>query len=345
MLKLRFLDLSFRTAYAQAKELALAQSEIPLLTPGTVRVEERSGRQFAYRYRYDATGKRITEYLGAMSDSATTGRIEHAHEEIKDFKTIAQYSLQLRKIGFYSADNSTLVTVASLFNSGIFGGGGMLIGTHAFGAIMNELGVSASPFPMTEDLDVARTRRIELAAVPKGGLLDLLKSTGLPFHEVPSLKRGAQATSFKVRGRKLKVDLLVPTTKAPYKPVAVKELGAHALGLPHLDYLLKESIPSVLIGRDRIVPIAVPNPGLFCLHKLAMFSLRPSADSSKREKDVLQAAALAAALMNEEDFRLAEAIDGINTAIRKRIRPGAKQAAKVLTDNYPEAAEIVATLA
>ena len=158
MIKLKFFDVSFRTAYAQAKELALAQSHVPVLTAGTVRVEKRAGSEFAYRYRYDATGKRITEYLGALSDPATTGCIEQAREEIKDQETIAQYSRQLRKIGFYSADNSTLVTVASLFNAGIFHGGGVLIGTHAFGVILNELGASASPFPMTEDVDVAAGR-------------------------------------------------------------------------------------------------------------------------------------------------------------------------------------------
>jgi hypothetical protein len=88
----------------------------------------------------------------------------------------------------------------------------VLIGTHAFGIILNELGVSALPFPRTEDVDVERARRIEIAALPEGGLLALLKQTGLPFNEVPQLKRGEPATSFKVHGRQLKVDLLVPAS-------------------------------------------------------------------------------------------------------------------------------------
>ena len=137
----------------------------------------------------------------------------------------------------------------------------------------------------------------------------------------------------------------MPTTKAPYKPVAVPELGAHALGLPYLEYLLHASISSVLIGRDRIIPITVPHPGRFCVHKLAMFSLRPGADSPKRGKDVLQAAALAAALMHEEDFQLTEAIDSMHKTLRTRVKPGAKQALKYLADDYPEAAQIVETLA
>lgn len=337
--------MSFRTAYAQAKEIALAQEQVPLRTAGTVQVEQRAGGKFAYRYRYEASGKRVTEYLGALADGGTTAKIERAREEIADQETISRYSKDLRRIGFHSADNSTLVTVASLFNAGVFGGGGVLVGTHAFGAIMNELGASVSPFPMTEDVDVARAGRIELAALPEGGFLDLLKQTGLPFHEVPTLKRGGPSTSFKVRGRKLKVDLLVPTSRMPYKPVPIPELGAHAMGLPYLGYLIKAVTPSVLIGRDRIVPVAVPHAGWFCLHKLALFSLRTGADNPKREKDVFQAAVLAIAFAQDQDFLLQEAIDGMDQALRARVRPGAKRALALLEKGHPEAARLVAPLA
>src|SRR5262249_26150239 len=158
--------------------------------------------------------------------------------EIADSETLAGYSRDLRRIGFYSVDNSTLVTVAALFNAGIFGRGAVLVGPHAFGAIMNDLGVAASPFPITEDVDVGRAATIQCAALPKGGFLALLKQTGLPFHEVPQLRRNAPATSFKVRGRKLKVDLLVPAKGSPYQPVSVPGLGAHATGLPHFSFLL-----------------------------------------------------------------------------------------------------------
>lgn len=82
-------------------------------------------------------------------------------------------------LGFYSADNSTLVTVASLCIAGVFGGGGVLVGTHAYGVILNELGVSASLMAMTEDVDVARAARVELTAPPDDSVLGLLKQTGL----------------------------------------------------------------------------------------------------------------------------------------------------------------------
>ena len=344
LLKIRAFDVSLRTAYAQAKETARAQAGIPLLTAGSLQTEDRAGGRFVYRYRYDATGRRITEYIGAVSDPATAGKVDQARAEIAEHSAIAEYSRSLRRIGYYSADNSTVVTVASLFNAGVFGGGGVLIGTHAFGAILNELGVSASPFPMTEDVDVA-TQSIELAALPEGGFIDLLRRTGLPFHEVPPLKRGAPSTSFKVRGRRLKVDLLVPARGKPCQAVRVAGLGAHAMGLPFLEYLLKSATDSILIGRDRIVPVTVPHPGRFCLHKLALFRLRTSSEDAKREKDAYQAAVLAAALAEDQDFLLLEARRAADASMRSKLKPGARRALALLADGHPDAARFLETLA
>jgi len=337
-------DLSFRTAYAQAKDLALAQATVPLATAGSIQLEKRREGRFAYRYRYDAAGRRRAEYLGPEGADDTRERVERARAEIRDADTLAGYSSDLRKIGFYSADNSTVVTVASLFNAGIFGKGGVLVGTHAFGALLNEIGVTAA-IPLTEDVDIARARPIQIAALPKGGLLSLLKQTGLPFHEVPQLKRGAPPTSFKVRGRKLTVDLLVPAKGAPYRAVSVRELGAHATGLPHFEYLLKSPAPSVLLGRDRIVPVVVPHAGRFCVHKLAVYSLRGGLGNPKREKDVFQAALLAAALAREQEFLLDEAIKATDKALRAKLRPGTRRVLELLGEHHPDAARRLEALA
>jgi len=318
---------------------------VPLQTAGSLQTEERAGGNFVYRYRYDLRGKRVNEYLGADADPGTTIKVEQARQEMAEQAALAEYSRQLRKVGFYGADNSTVVTVAALFNAGVFGGGGVLVGTHAFGAILNELGVSALPLPMTEDVDVARARAIELAAQPEGGLLELLKQTGLPFGEVPTLKRGAPSTSFKVRGRNLKVDLLVPARGKPNTAIAVPELRAHAMGLPYLDYLLRDTIPSVLMGRDRIVPVTVPHPGWFCLHKLALYSLRTGGDSPKREKDLLQAAILTTALASKQDFLLSEAIHGMDGKFKAKLKPGAKQALSLLGEDDSVAARLLESLA
>lgn len=343
-LRIKRFDLSFRTAYAQAKEIAVAQSEVPLLTPGTLQTENRGNSRFVYRYRYDANGKRVAEYIGPEGTQDTVARLAVIDEEIRGGLALSEASRALRKIGFYSADNSTVVTVARLFNAGIFRGGAVLVGSHAFGALLNELGVSV-PFPMTEDVDIARAGRIQIGALPRRGFLGLLRETGLSFQEVPELRRGAPPTSFKVRGKALKVDLLVPAKGEPYRSVKVPELNAHATGLPFLEFLLEEPVQSLLLGRDRIVPILVPAAGRYCIHKLAVYALRSGSDNPKRDKDAFQAATLAAVLAEEQDFLLHAAIDAMNKALRAKVRAGARRALQWLGDDYPEAASVLQSLA
>jgi hypothetical protein len=342
-LKLAFFDVSFRTAYAQAKELALAQQSIPLLTAGTLQTESRADKRFVYRYRYDASGKRVTEYLGPEDNPETSTKKTHAEAEIRDAALISEYSRNLRRVGFHGTDNSTMLTVAVLFNAGVFGTGGTLVGTHAFGAILNELGLSTIPIAMTEDVDIARGKPIKLAAHAQRDFLRLLSETGLPFHPVPQLQRGEPPTSFKVRGHRLKVDLLVPARGEPYRTVPIPELGAHATALPHLKYLLDSTVQSILLGRDRIVPIVIPDPGRYCIHKLVVYSLRGE-NNAKRRKDLQQAATLAAAMAQERDYKLRDAIEAATTSLRKLARAGAREAIALIADQHPAAASELGNL-
>lgn len=246
-------------------------------------------------------------------------------------------SKKLRKLGFAAVDNSTALTLAVLCNAGVFARGAVLVGTHAYSALLNSLG-ARFPLPLTEDVDIAA--RLELATVPSRALLDVLKETGLPFVEVPSLRRAEPPTSFKVRGQKLKVDLLVPARGEPYRSVLIPVLGAYAIGLPYLDYLLHEPVRSIVIGKDRLVPVALPQPGRYCVHKLAVSALR-SSGSAKSDKDVLQAAVLA----TTREFELEEATDEATQTLRLKARRGATHALRLLENDYPEAARLVERLA
>src|SRR2546426_8782827 len=121
---LKRLELSYRTAYAQAKETASAQPSAPVLTPGAVAVERRGGGEFAYRYRYDASGKRIAEYLGRAGDEVVAA----AEAEIREAVLLSRASRDLRRVGFSGVDTATAATVARLANAGLFRGGAVLVG-------------------------------------------------------------------------------------------------------------------------------------------------------------------------------------------------------------------------
>jgi hypothetical protein len=113
----------------------------------------------------------------------------------------------------------------------------------------------------------------------------------------------------------------------------VPELHAHATGLPFLDYLLEDPQRSVLLSRGRVVPVAVPHPGRFALHKLAVHSLRSPADDAKRAKDLVQATALFEALAEDADVLLGSAAEAMTKQLRTKARSGARRVLKALQGN------------
>ena len=55
--------------------------------------------------------------------------------------------------------------LASLHNHGLFRVGALLIGSHAFGVLLNVLGVKAVPYA-TEDVDIARREQLATPGYP-----------------------------------------------------------------------------------------------------------------------------------------------------------------------------------
>ncbi|PMS19356.1 hypothetical protein C0Z18_13575 [Trinickia dabaoshanensis] len=64
---------------------------------------------------------------------------------------------------------------------------------RASSGITQYLGVKAVSYE-TEDVDIARGHLLALSDVPEGGLLEILKETGISFVEVPPMTRGATSS-------------------------------------------------------------------------------------------------------------------------------------------------------
>src|SRR5262249_35739102 len=154
----------------------------------------------------------------------------------------------LRREGFAAADGKTFAVAAALSNAGVFRAGAMLVGSHAYGVLLNRLGIRAAAY-QTEDVDIARGQHLELGDLPLGGFLDVLRTTGIHFLPIPQLDHHTPSTSFKEKGStsRFRVDLLVPSRDASFPVVQVPELKAHATGVPGLRYLLAESQEAALL--------------------------------------------------------------------------------------------------
>lgn len=338
---LRKQPMPLMAVFAEAVEHACSQSAIDLLPPGHIALEEKDrGGKYAYWVRFHA-GKTNRRYLGA---EGSDGHME-AVAGLEELKRIQEQAKNLRKLGFEAVEHDAALVIAELANAGVFKGGGVLIGTRAFGSILNHLGYKATPFLSTQDVDIARATAIKLAGpLPKGGFLELLKQTGLQFTEVPRLERPpGPSTSYKVIGKSLKVDLLAPgrLTSKPYEPIPVPELNAHATTLPFLDYLVTDSWQTVIIGRDHLIPIRCPQPARYCLHKLVVASLRSGTENPKVEKDVAQAGILGAILAEEDPGALEEAAGALSAAMLKHARKALPRLEKMLGKEYPAALESI----
>jgi hypothetical protein len=325
--EIEFHPQAFRVQFDDLVATARAQDEVFLHSPGSIVVRERSGRGYWYWRRYALGGKEQERSLGPVDDAAVVARKADLEARIAFAHQLAKDANSLRRQGYCSADNSTAVTLAALYNAGVFRVGAMLIGAHAYGAILNTLGVKPRRNYTTEDIDIARYAPIQLAAIPEGGILEVLRRTGLPFLEVPELDVRRPATSFLQRGTKLKVDLLVPARDATFRTVRVPELKAHATALPFLGFLLEEQLATVILARDRAIPIVVPRPERYCVHKLLVSQLRARTGAAKEGKDLEQATLLAEVLEERFPGIVEESAASLSRTGAKLVAKGARVAA------------------
>lgn len=326
--------------YTDLESYALNQREVFVGTAGSV-VERKnaSGFHFYSHQFYDSEGKKRERYLsGPVGNPKAETSAAELRARIKELKEIVPSLRLLGREGFNLVDSKTYATLASLHNHGVFAAGGMLIGSHAYGVLLNRLGVRATPYA-TEDIDIARREALAFKKLPEQGLLEMLQDSGIPFVEVPPLNRKKPPTSFKQRGRsRFHVDLLVPSANEDFPVVSVPELKAHATGLPYLNYLLVESQTAMLMAREGCCSVRVPLPERFAIHKLIVSRLR-TGRGTKSDKDVFQACVLCAALTESHPGAIESAVAQVPRRAKKYLRPAVESAQRFLEHTHSRAWE------
>ena len=335
-------DAASQTRYQDVKQLARSQNRIVSGTPGTLKQRTQSGKRYWVREYIRVDGRKTDEYIGPES-SADQATIEKLRAEIDLAKALASGSAKLRLFGYQRIDRKPAAVLEVFFNRGLHQAGLTLVGSHAYGVLLNELGISA-PGYKTRDPDVARARPLAIALAEGVDFEQLLKETALRFVPVPGMPSHRPSASFKLPGAEtLAVDLLVPGNRVG-EVVPVKELRAYAQAIPLLDFLVGDPINSVVLSPNQVIPVKIPSPEHFLLHKLYSSQSR-RADRDKVRKDLEQAAVLAAALVEDTPGTLREALRRIPSAEKPAVRRGARAAAKILEPSHPEAEDALLELA
>ena len=328
-------DPAGQTKYQELKQLARSQGRILAGTPGTLKKRTQSGNQYWVREYIRVDGKKTDEYIGAVT---TTDKktIERLALEIELAKALATSSGRLRLFGYQRIDKKPAAVLEVVYNRGLFRAGLTLVGSHAYGALRNELGIMA-PGYTTQDVDLARAQRLAIALPSEAGFQSLLNETGLKFVPIPGMPSHLPSSSFKLPGAEtLAVDLLVPGNKTG-EVIAVPELGAYAQAIPLLDFLIGDAIETVALSPNQVIPVRVPSPERFVLHKIYSSQSRRSFDRDKIRKDLDQAAVLAAAIEEETPGRLSDTFKAMPAPGKAAVRRGSIAASKLLGDSHEEA--------
>jgi hypothetical protein len=315
--------LVLQTAYADLKRLALEQPFVLIGTPGTVSVREVKGQSFFYRQFYDPEGAKKAEYIGPVSAPEAVERAGAIRAQIERTNALLEQARILARAGYVRTDARAGSVIAAVANAGLFRAGATLVGSHAYGVLLNDLGVRAAAF-RTADVDIARGDRLTLET----RFEEVLEASTLALTPVLGFDRKIPPTSYSTRGRDgIRVDLLMPTSGSTIVVRPVPELDAHATALPHLRFLLDAPLDAVVLGRESVVAVRVPRPERLAWHKTLVSQLR-TATSEKRAKDIHQAAVLFATLAEQEPATVREAF--VDCPAKKTARKGAEQVLAVL---------------
>jgi hypothetical protein len=332
------LDLTARTLFAELRERLLSEAAQAHagqagVAAGTLVRKEVRGHTYLYHQHRDLDGRTRQAYLGPagpLLDQALGQRaelVETAHDAAPGLEALAGAFLAA---GGHGLPASAFRIVQAFAQAGVlrpFGGLALLVGTYAWQSLGNLLGVRWRGHLQTHDIDVAAIAHRQSKAAPDlaelGADIDLaipdptitapavLEQLAMGFTPVPTLDPRQPSTSYVIRGKELRVDLLTPLWGRPprgrEKPLFVPALGTVAQPLRHLDFLLVDPVAVPVLGKSQVVLVQVPAPGRFALHKLLLSELRPAVFATKAVKDRHQALQLLQALVDESPTELATA--------------------------------------
>ena len=267
------------------------------------------GREYWYFQKYQDGGRR-RHYVGPVKEPEMTVRVGRFKELKADFKERRDIVRALSQILPHPSALTGSI-VEAFWKAGFFRLRGVLIGTVAFQTYAGLLGSKLpSASVMTQDADFARFKAISDAvdeSMPP--ILDVLREVDGSFKPVPNLD--PQSVTAFINAGHFRVEFLTPnrgSNKYQGKSADMPALGgASATPLRFLDFLIKDPVWSAVLHRGGI-PVRVPDPARFAVHKLIVSTRRHEKSFAKADKDVIQAGILIEALAKRRSFELGEAL-------------------------------------
>jgi hypothetical protein len=279
---------SYSSVMAAARVAALNRSPADL--PGGFTTKTINKRRYWYYQRKGPAGLEQL-YVGpddeatrSLIDAARNDRAAATHEHLRRLANAAA------ALGCYTVVPKHFRVLKRLADHGIFSAGAILVGTHAFLAYQNVLGVTWGEAGQTVDLDFAHAgRNVSLALAP---------DTKVDAHSaIDSLRMGFVPVNEGTRYVKpdepdFDLDWLTSRTQPGDEPVECPALNVNLQPLRFMELALEAPIPATLLGAQDAIVVHLPDPAAYAMGKLLVAAERTGDARSKAKKDIAQAAAL-----------------------------------------------------
>jgi hypothetical protein len=297
---MKTIDLTYRTVYAELVQRSLdASFETDFSTAGNfVRVPVK-GRD--YWYFEETRPEKTRRYVGPAADPEIATRVATFREIKDDLRSRRKLvSTLVRDAGLSAPESFTGDVVEALAKAGLFRLRAVLVGTVAFQTYAGYLGVRLPGAALqTGDADFAQfhsvSTEVEDSMPP---VIDVLKAVDPTFREIPHRTDAGRTTQYENASR-YRIEFLTPNRGSDDHADRASPMpslgGASAQPLRFLDFLIRDPVRTVLLHRSG-VPVLVPSPERFAVHKLIVAARRERSGAAKREKDLHQVSLLVEAL-------------------------------------------------
>ncbi|HSH08472.1 MAG TPA: nucleotidyltransferase domain-containing protein [Burkholderiales bacterium] len=289
------LPLSAQTAYAQLLEAALAadhQRTVAGLSGSFAKKIVKGATYWYYQYT-EPSGKLRQIYVGP--DNEAVAALRRQKSQAGTSEQLGPLARAASALGCSELLARHARVLERLSEYGFFRAGGVLIGTHAFLAFGNMLGVRWASADRTQDVDFAHAGKRMSIALPTNVELDThaaVDSLEMGFLPIQDLSTKAGATYLNPRDPAFRLDFVAPRHRGGDKPFSHPRIGVTLQPLRFIEYLLEDVQHAVVFSGDRVVLVNVPHPARYALHKLVVLGERKGAFATKSTKDLEQAASL-----------------------------------------------------
>ena len=304
------LSATAQTAYAQLLESALAVEHHRSVAdlPGSFSTKNVKGRQYWY-YQYTEPSGRLRQlYVGPDNESVRQLIARKSSKPVTD--TLQPMARSAIALGCASLLPRHYQVIRRLADYGFFHAGGVLIGTHAFLAYANMLGVNWGTSARTQDIDFAHPGKsvsLLLSADFDVHVHEAIDSLGMGLLPVASLASAHGASYLNPREPDFRLDFLTVRHRGGDTPYEHPQLHITLQPLKFMEFSLENVQQAVMLSSAGVVMANVPHPARFALHKLIVYGERTGTYATKANKDLAQAACLLAALKQHRAWEVEEA--------------------------------------